>query len=74
MHDALIEAMSTPLNDVGHVRGCSWWEDLGKGAADAYSDIVLLAIVEEDRKAAFPSKEFDVSGQGNAPLRARVGA
>jgi len=53
--EELIDAVSASLGDIGHVRGLFLVGSHGKGAADAFSDIDLLAIVEEDRKADFVS-------------------
>ena len=50
-----IDAITAALDSEPSLRGLFLVGSFGKGTADAYSDIDLLAIVDETRRAAFPA-------------------
>ena len=52
--DEFIKAISVTLDGHPGVRGLFLVGSYGKGTADAFSDIDLLAIIEETQKAEFP--------------------
>jgi hypothetical protein len=53
--DELIRAITAALADQAQLRGLFLVGSFGKGTADAFSDIDLLAIVEEAGRAEFPA-------------------
>ncbi len=55
LQDQLIQAISSALLNLEDLRALFLVGSFGKGIADAYSDIDFLAIVEEGKKADFPS-------------------
>lgn len=55
LQDQIIQALSSALLNREDLRALFLVGSFGKGTADAYSDIDFLAIVEEGRKADFPS-------------------
>jgi hypothetical protein len=55
LQDQIIQAVSSALLDHEELRALFLVGSFGKGTADAYSDIDFLAVVEEGKKAEFPS-------------------
>lgn len=65
--EELISAIASVLSDRAEVRGLFLVGSFGKGTADRFSDIDLLAIVEEDAKAEFPATWRTIL-EGIAPI------
>jgi predicted nucleotidyltransferase len=65
--DELIRAIAAALADQMQLRGLFLVGSFGKGTADAFSDIDLLAIVEEAGRAEFPAV-WRATLEGIAPV------